>query len=127
MAEPTLSFFKDFFTNHRSTIEKTYIEFLKFPTVSADPAALPHVQACAHWLGDRLKALGCSVELWEEKGHPVVFGSLRSSNPDTPTVLIYHHYDVQPVDPINEWTSDPFQPRIEGQTVYARGASDNKG
>ena len=127
MTTPTLSFFKAFFANHRSAIENAYIEFLKFPTVSADPAALPNVQACARWLADRLKASGCSVELWKENGHPIVFGSLRSPNPDAPTVLIYHHYDVQPVDPINEWTSDPFQPRIDGQTVYARGAQDNKG
>jgi acetylornithine deacetylase/succinyl-diaminopimelate desuccinylase-like protein len=127
MATPTLDFFKEYFAQHRSTIEKTYVEFLRFPSVSADPAALPHVQACARWLADRLKARGCSVELWEENGYPIVFGSLRSSNPNAPTVLIYHHYDVQPVDPIDEWTSDPFQARIEGQTVYARGAQDNKG
>ena len=124
---PTLAFCKDFFASHRSEIEKTYREFLQFPSVSADPSALPHIQACARWLSAQLAKRGCSVELWEEKGYPIVFGSLRSSRRDAPTVLIYHHYDVQPADPLDEWVSDPFKARIEGQTVYARGAEDNKG
>jgi acetylornithine deacetylase/succinyl-diaminopimelate desuccinylase-like protein len=124
---PSLSFCKDFFASRRPDIEKTFREFLHFPSVSADPAALPHIQACARWLASRYKALGCSVELWEETGHPIVYASKRSSRPDAPTVLIYHHYDVQPADPLDEWKSDPFQARIEGQTVYARGAQDDKG
>ena len=123
----TLSFCKEFFASHRPAIEHTYLEFLKFPSVSADPAALPHIQACARWLADQFEQRGCTTELWDETGHPVVFASIRSSRPDAPIVLIYHHYDVQPVDPLSEWVSDPFQARIEGQTVYARGAQDNKG
>ena len=124
---PTLAFCKQFFAAHRPDIEKTYREFLRFPSVSADPSALPKVQACAKWLAAQLSQRGCSVELWEEKGHPILFGSLRSSRRGAPTVLIYHHYDVQPADPLEEWKSDPFEPRIEGETVYARGAEDNKG
>lgn len=127
MTETTLQWFKDHFRKHHSSIQDEYIEFLRFSSISADPTMRPQLRACANWIADQLKASGCSVELWNSDDAPIVFGSIRSSNPTAPTVLIYNHYDVQPVDPIDEWDSNPFEPKIEGETVFARGAQDNKG
>jgi acetylornithine deacetylase/succinyl-diaminopimelate desuccinylase-like protein len=127
MVPMDLNFFKKYFEENRSSIESAYIEFLRFATVSADPQAISQQEACARWLKSRLQASGCTVEEWKGDGAPIVFASLRSPLPHAPTVLIYNHYDVQPVDPIDEWNSNPFEPRIEGDTVYARGAQDNKG
>ena len=125
----TLNFdsFSTYFAENRSAIETMYADFLRFPTVSADPLSQPHMEACAKWLVEKLQASGCTVELWEAGGAPIVFASIRSTKKDVPTVLIYNHYDVQPVDPIAEWSSDPFEATFEGDTVYARGAQDNKG
>jgi acetylornithine deacetylase/succinyl-diaminopimelate desuccinylase-like protein len=121
------NYFKKYFEKNRTSIKEAYTEFLRFPTISADPSALSHQEACATWLEKRLHACGCTVEKWKGDGAPIVFASLRSTKHNAPTVLIYNHYDVQPVDPIDEWTSNPFEPRIEGDIVYARGAQDNKG
>jgi acetylornithine deacetylase/succinyl-diaminopimelate desuccinylase-like protein len=127
MVSANPEFFNEYFDVNRSFIEKSYFELLRFKTISSDPQALPQQEACASWLAKNLQASGCTVEVWRDKGAPIVYGSIRSSNPNAPTVLLYNHYDVQPVDPLCEWTSDPFEPRVEGDTVYARGAQDNKG
>jgi acetylornithine deacetylase/succinyl-diaminopimelate desuccinylase-like protein len=71
--------------------------------------------------------MGLKVEKWPTKGHPVIFASSQPILPDQPTLLIYNHYDVQPVDPLNEWDSPPFEPTVRQGEVYARGAEDNKG
>ncbi len=127
MVTMDLEFFKKYFHENRGSIEKTYTEFLRFRTVSSDPDAMPDLKACATWLQNRLRANGCTVEEWDGGGAPIVFASLRSEKDDVPTVLIYNHYDVQPVDPLDEWRSNPFEAYFEQDTVYARGAQDNKG
>jgi acetylornithine deacetylase/succinyl-diaminopimelate desuccinylase-like protein len=128
MVSMDVEFFKKYFEENLSTIEKDYTEFLRFQTVSSDPTSLPHHCACANWLENRLKACGCTVEQWKgEISPPIVFASLRCSNPNAPTVLLYNHYDVQPVDPLKEWINNPFEARRENDIVYARGAQDNKG
>src|SRR5699024_1582334 len=67
------------------------------------------------------------VEQHETGGHPVVYAEYNEAGEDAPTVLVYGHYDVQPVDPLNEWESDPFEPEVRDGRLYARGSSDDKG
>ncbi len=103
-----------------------FFEFLRFGSVSTDSQSKGQVDACAAWLRDRLTSAGLEAQLHPTAGHPVVLarGPRRAGRP---TVLIYGHYDVQPVDPIDLWTSPPFAPVERDGLVVARGASDNKG
>lgn len=104
-----------------------YITFLKFESISTNPQYKPQVLACAYWLVAYLKEMGLEVELWPTQGNPVIFATHLKAGPKAPTLLIYHHYDVQPVDPLELWESPPFQPTIRNGNIYARGAEDNKG
>lgn len=99
---------------------------LRFPSISTDPAHAADVQANAEWLAANLKEIGLSAGIHPTAQHPVVVGRNRH-RPDRPTVLLYGHYDVQPVDPLEQWVSNPFEPRIENGRIFARGATDNKG
>jgi acetylornithine deacetylase/succinyl-diaminopimelate desuccinylase-like protein len=126
MKHLTLEVLRSWYETNKKAILEDYFSFLKFPSISADPAFKKDVKNAARWVGDYLKEIGFSVELWEGKGHPVVFAEHRAGK-NRPTVLIYHHYDVQPVDPIEKWKSPPFEPELRDGYVYARGASDNKG
>jgi acetylornithine deacetylase/succinyl-diaminopimelate desuccinylase-like protein len=104
-----------------------FLEFLSIPSVSSEPAFTKEVRKAAEWVQKRLMNLGFKVELWEKAGfHPIVFAS-TAIDPKKPTLLIYNHYDVQPVDPLELWESPPFEPKIKDGQVYARGAQDNKG
>ena len=86
------------------------------------------IQQAAGWIADRLRKAGLnSVEIIPTDGHPAVYGEAFLAGPRAPTILMYGHYDVQPVDPIDEWTSPPFEPTVRGENLYARGASDMKG
>jgi len=101
--------------------------FLRIPSVSALPAHKPDITKAANWLADRLRATGVpEVQLLPTAGNPVVYGQWHVGD-GLPTVLIYGHYDVQPVDPLNEWTSPPFDPAVRDDRLFARGASDDKG
>lgn len=102
------------------------ITFLRFPSVSTDSRHQHDVHACAEWLAGFLKESGLAVEVKPTGGHPVVLARNRHQ-PGRPTVLLYGHYDVQPVDPLELWHSPPFEPRVENGVIYARGATDNKG
>ena len=101
-------------------------EFLRFPSVSTDPARADAVAACARWVRDRLTAIGLSAELHPTGGHPVVVAR-NQHRAGRRTVLIYGHYDVQPEDPVSEWHTPPFDPVVRDEVVFARGATDNKG
>lgn len=101
-------------------------EYLRIPSISTDPAYAPQVRRCANWVVAKLSAIGFAVELLEEGGHPLVYAE-RIEDPALPTLLFYGHYDVQPVDPIELWRNDPFEPTLEGQQLVARGATDDKG
>lgn len=103
-----------------------WMRFLSFASISADPAYHTQCVECAGWLADHLKAIGFSVEILETSGKPVVCAHYDSGTPGA-GVLFYGHYDVQPVDPIELWTSPPFEPQFRGERLYARGALDNKG
>jgi len=102
------------------------ISFLKFPSVSTESEHVGDVRACGEWIVDKMNAIGLKAEMHETAKHPVVLGR-NEHKEGRPTVLIYGHYDVQPVDPIELWDSPPFEPRIDGGKIYARGATDNKG
>jgi acetylornithine deacetylase/succinyl-diaminopimelate desuccinylase-like protein len=106
---------------------KDYFTFLGFQSISSEPSYKGHVEACAAWLMQYLQKMGFDTQLWPTSGHPVIFASNLKAGPEKPTLLIYNHYDVQPVDPLNEWLSPPFEPTVKEGQVYARGAQDNKG
>src|SRR5437016_4830678 len=101
---------KELVEKDRTKWLKDYFQFLSFPSVSSEPEYKKSLMDCAEWLMKYLKDLHFNVELWPTSGHPVIFASNLEAGPDKPTLLIYNHYDVQPVDPIDLWKSDPFQP-----------------
>ena len=124
---PSLKILADSFENNREAILNDYYTFLKFQSISSEPAYKKQILACAAWLQDYLKKMGFTLEQWETSGHPVLYAHNMNAGPDKPTLLIYNHYDVQPVDPLELWQSPPFEPTVRGGEVYARGAQDNKG
>lgn len=111
----------------RDKMMEDYKELLRFPSISADPAYANDVKACADWIVGQLAALGFdNCEAIETAGLPVVYGEWLKAGADKPTVLVYAHYDVQPVDPLPLWHSEPFDGLIRDGKMVARGASDNK-
>ncbi len=113
--------------NHRPRFVEELKEFVRFPSVSAQPDKADHVKSCAAWLAGHLRKIGLPVvKVFPTSRHPIVYAEWRSSVP-AKTVLIYGHYDVQPAEPLNEWHSPPFSPVVRGENIYGRGASDDKG
>ncbi|HKI94080.1 MAG TPA: dipeptidase [Gemmatimonadales bacterium] len=103
------------------------IAFASIPSVSTDPAHVADIQAAAQWVAARLAAAGSiTVRTMATAGNPVVYGEWLGA-PGAPTVLVYGHYDVQPPDPLEKWTSPPFTPTVRDGRLYARGVSDDKG
>ena len=100
--------------------------FLRFPSISTDSRHTADVRACAQWLIEKLTGMGLAVELHETARHPIVVAR-NENRADRKTVLIYGHYDVQPVDPLALWQNPPFEPEIREGKIWARGATDNKG
>ena len=100
--------------------------FLRFPSISTDSRHTADVRACAQWLIEKLTGMGLAVELHETARHPIVVAR-NEHRADRKTVLIYGHYDVQPVDPLALWQNPPFEPEIREGKIWARGATDNKG
>ncbi|OIK09942.1 peptidase M20 [Bacillus sp. MUM 116] len=102
-------------------------EFLGIPSISSLPEHKEDVQKAAGWVAQSLQAIGMeNVKVYDTKRHPVVYGEWLKAE-GKPTVLIYGHYDVQPVDPLNLWDSPPFEAEIRDEKIYARGATDDKG
>ncbi len=110
---------------HQPHVEEL-LQFLRFPSISTDPAHRGDVASCAAWLAAMLNNIGLRAELHPTDGHPIVVAR-NEHRAGLRTVLIYGHYDVQPVDPVDLWTTPPFEPRIENGVIFARGATDNKG
>ncbi len=115
-----------FVTREKDRLLRELTEFLAIPSISTLPAHAGDCRRAAQWLMGQLQRLGCSVDLLEGDGHPVVWGESPRVE-GAPTLLIYGHYDVQPVDPLNEWKSAPFEPSIRDGRIYARGSADDKG
>jgi acetylornithine deacetylase/succinyl-diaminopimelate desuccinylase-like protein len=102
-------------------------EFLSIPSISTLPSHAADCRHAAEWLQGEFRRLGCPVvELLEGRGHPVVWAEGPEA-PGRPTLLIYGHYDVQPPDPLEEWSSPPFEPTVREDKLFARGAADDKG
>lgn len=110
-----------------SRFREELFEFLRIPSVSARSEHRGDVKRAAEWLAEKMRDAGLEVSIEETPGHPVVLGEWRGAGPDKPTVLIYGHYDVQPPEPLELWTSPPFEPTIRDGRLYARGSVDDKG
>ena len=103
-------------------------EYLIIPSISTLPAHKADVERAAQWLANQLRLVGFErVEVVPTEGHPMVMGEWLRAKEGSPTILVYGHYDVQPVDPLNEWENPPFSPTIKGDELFARGAADMKG
>lgn len=112
---------------HYPDFLKSLSEFLRIPSVSADSTFKPNITHAAEWLADHLKSLGMvNIGIHPTPLHPVVLAE-SPNHGNCPTVLVYGHYDVQPPDPLDLWTSEPFHPEQRGDNLYARGSSDMKG
>lgn len=127
LSDPFIQSLKKMIDETRHHWVNEFLTFLSFPSISSEPESKASLLACADWLKTVLTEMQFHVELWQTSGHPVIFASNLQAGPDKPTLLIYNHYDVQPVDPLELWTSPPFQPTIKENEIYARGAQDNKG
>ena len=125
MADLALAGYVD---EHRSRITETLFEWLRIPSISADPDHADDVRASATFCADRLADAGLEhVTILETPGLPAVYADWLHAGDGAPTVLVYGHHDVQPVDPLGEWTSPPFVPVIVDGECRARGAIDDKG
>jgi acetylornithine deacetylase/succinyl-diaminopimelate desuccinylase-like protein len=112
---------------NRDRFKAEWFDFLRIPSVSARSEHKADVRAAAEWLMTRMGEAGLEVSLHDTPGHPVVLGEWRGAGAAAPTVLIYGHYDVQPAEPLELWTSPAFDPEERDGRVYARGAVDDKG
>jgi len=117
---------------NREAALKRLIEVLEIPSISTDPAHNPDCQKAAEWCAKSLAGAGFEASVRPTEGQPMVVGHYRSDNASVPHVLFYGHYDVQPADPLEEWDSPPFEPRLardgaNGDVLVGRGTSDDKG
>ena len=113
---------------HHDHVLAQLIEFLRIPSVSAQPQHDADTARAAEWLADTMHQIGLHhVAVMPTGGHPIVYGDWLLAGPDRPTVLFYGHYDVQPPDPLALWDTPPFEPHIADDYLWARGASDDKG
>ncbi len=113
---------------NRTRFQDELIEFLKIPSISTLSEHKKDMGDAANWVAAQLDDFGFeNIKVFPTEKHPVVYGEHLAAGEGAPTVLFYGHYDVQPVDPLDEWESDPFTPEVRGEDIYARGASDMKG
>jgi acetylornithine deacetylase/succinyl-diaminopimelate desuccinylase-like protein len=117
----------DFINVNRDRYVEELKQYLAIPSISALPQHAADVKRAADWTADALRSAGLqNVRLIDTPGNPVVYGDWLNA-PGKPTILYYGHYDVQPVDPVNLWTSPPFEATVRDGEIYARGAADDKG
>ncbi|MBZ0202253.1 MAG: dipeptidase [Ignavibacteria bacterium] len=118
----------DFINSNKDRYITELKHFLSYPSISTNPENKKDVLECAEYIKEHLEKIGFSnVTIYPTKGHPVVYADWLNAGADKPTILIYGHYDVQPVDPLNLWTSPPFEAEIRGENIFARGSADDKG
>jgi acetylornithine deacetylase/succinyl-diaminopimelate desuccinylase-like protein len=116
-----------YFTKHESRMRDELFELLRIPSVSARSEHAGDVRQAAEWMADSMRTIGLETEIFPTAGHPVVLGEWRKAPKGAPTVLIYGHYDVQPPEPLDLWTSPPFEPVLRDGKIFARGSVDDKG
>jgi len=117
---------KKFLSDNDPRIHNELFEFLRIPSVSAKSDHNADTTRAAEWVKASLDRIGVPAKIYPTAGHPVVVGEWRNA-PGAPTVLIYGHYDVQPAEPLDLWTSPPFEPTVRGGKIFARGSVDDKG
>lgn len=118
---------KQYIQNNQDRFFEELFSLLRIPSVSSKEVHRPDMFRCAERLCELLLEAGADcAQVCPTEGHPVVFGS-RIVDPSFKTVLVYGHYDVQPVEPLELWKSNPFEPEIRDGAIYARGANDDKG
>ena len=119
---------REFIAQHRDELLADLDQWLRIPGISAQPDRRADVERSAEWFAEAARRTRFPiVEIWPTAGHPAVYAEWPSDDPQAPTVVVYGHHDVQPVDPIELWRTDPFAPTIDGDMLRARGASDDKG
>ncbi len=116
----------EYLTSHAAEFETELCDFLRIPSVSADPTHKNDIETAAKWVDAKFRKMGLTSEVIPTKGHPLVYAE-SPEVPGAPTVLVYGHYDVQPADPLELWTSPPFEPTKRDGNLFARGATDDKG
>ncbi len=118
-----------YFATHNQEKNLTQlIQFLRIPSVSTQPEHDADTAQAAEWLANAMREAGIEhVQVISTNRHPLVYGDWLHAGNDKPTVLIYGHYDVQPAEPFELWHTPPFEPTLQGDYLYARGASDDKG
>ncbi|MEU5577019.1 dipeptidase [Streptomyces huasconensis] len=128
MSETPDSAVRTYIQNHRAAFLDDLAEWLRIPSVSAQPDHAGDVRRSAEWLAAQLKETGFpTAEVLETAGAPAVFAEWPSDDPQAPTVLVYGHHDVQPAAREDGWHTDPFEPVVQGNRLHARGAADDKG
>jgi acetylornithine deacetylase/succinyl-diaminopimelate desuccinylase-like protein len=116
--EKMMANWETYLKENKERLLNELLEFLRIPSISALPAHAPDVQRAAQWVQNRMRAAGIeSVRVLPTGGHPVVYGECLHA-PGKPTVLVYGHFDTQPVDPLALWDSPPFEPVIKEGRIY---------
>jgi len=111
-----------YFRAERMRHLEEFREFLRIPSVSALSSHREDIKSAADWVARTLRGAGVPmVEVIPTPGHPIVYGAWLAENPETPTLLLYAHYDTQPADPLDEWTTPPFEPTIRNDRMYEQG------
>ncbi len=126
MSSGGLSDLDKYLEQNDSRIREELFEFLRIPSVSARTEHNGDTARAAEWLKQSLDKIGMTASIHPTRGHPIVIGEWRGA-PGAPTVLVYGHYDVQPAEPLELWTSPPFEPTVRDGKIYARGSVDDKG
>ncbi|MFF2507287.1 dipeptidase [Streptomyces sp. NPDC058067] len=127
-ADDAVSAVRAYIETHHDAFLQDLAEWLRIPSVSAQPDHAPDVRRSADWLAAKLRETGFpTTEIWETPGAPAVFAQWPSDDPHAPTVLVYGHHDVQPAAREDGWNTDPFEPVVIGNRLHARGAADDKG
>ena len=116
-----------YLSTHEARIQRELFDFLRIPSVSARSEHDADTARAAEWTASSLRTAGLTATVHETAGHPVVVGEWRGAGPSAPTVLVYGHYDVQPAEPLELWTSPAFEPEIRDGKLFARGSVDDKG
>ena len=119
---------REFIDQHRDDLLADLDQWLRIPGISAQPDRRADLKRSAEWFAEAARRTGFPIdEIWPTAGHPAVYAEWPSDDAQAPTVVVYGHHDVQPVDPVELWHTDPFAPTIDGDVLRARGASDDKG